>query len=179
VLIGKRVDLRAIEPSDFELLWRWLNDPNVMQWWGRPGNTVSLPQVQREEQEKLLRPDGQKFIIATKDGVSIGQIDYYELDWQQRSAWTSIMIGESDYWSGGYGSDAMRTLLHYLFDELALHRISLTVHESNVRARRSYEKNGFVSEGVLREWQFFDGRWVNGIMMSVLDHEFRDIDSSA
>ncbi len=176
MLIGDRVDLRAVEPADYELLWRWLNDPNVMQWWGRPGNTVSLPEVRRQEEATAGGGRGRKYIIETKQGEPIGQIDYYDLDWQERSAWISIMIGEAEYWSGGYGSDAMRTLLRFLFGQLGLHRITLTVHESNGRAEHSYLKNGFVREGILREWQYFDGRWVNGIMMSVLDREFRQLD---
>lgn len=172
MLIGERIELRAVEVADYALLWRWLNNPEVMQYWGRPGNTVSLPQVARDEEALAARDSSYKYIIQTRDAEPIGQIDYYDLDWRQRSAWTSIMIGDSEYWSGGYGTDAMRTLLRYLFEQLALHRVTLTVHESNTRAQRSYEKNGFVAEGVLREWQYFNGQWVNGIIMSVLDRDF-------
>ncbi len=172
MLIGERVELRAVETDDYALLWRWLNDPEVMRYWGRPGNTVSLAQVTRDEEALAGRSTTHKYIIQTLEGDPIGQVDYYDLDWVQRSAWTSIMIGQRDYWSGGYGTDAMRTLLCYLFEQLALHRVTLTVHESNTRAQRSYAKNGFVAEGVLREWQYFDGQWVNGIIMSVLNRDF-------
>lgn len=172
MLIGERVELRAVEPADYALLWRWLNDPEVMQYWGRPGNTESLPEVTRAEETRAASTTTRKYIIQTRDAEPIGQIDYYDLDWLQRSAWTSIMIGDPNYWSGGYGTDAMRTLLRYLFEQLGLHRVTLTVHESNTRAQRSYEKNGFVAEGVLRDWQHFNGSWVNGIIMSVLDRDF-------
>lgn len=172
MLIGERVELRAVEVADYALLWRWLNNSEVMQYWGRPGNTVSLAQVARDEEVLAARDSAYKYIIQTHDAEPIGQIDYYDLDWKQRSAWTSIMIGEPEYWSGGYGTEAMRTLLRYMFEQLALHRVALTVHESNTRARRSYEKNGFTAEGVLREWQYFNGKWVNGIIMSVLDRDF-------
>jgi RimJ/RimL family protein N-acetyltransferase len=171
---GSRVTLRAVEAGDYPLLAHWLNDPDVMVHWGRPGNTVSLEQVQRAEQEQASRSNSQKYMIET-EGVPIGQIDYYDLDWQNRSAWVSIMIGDAAYWSGGYGTDAMRALLGYLFHQLDLHRVTLTAHESNGRAIRSYEKNGFVREGTLRDWAHYNGRWVNGIVMSVLKAEFTQL----
>lgn len=172
MLIGKLIDLRAVEPADFGLLWGWLNDPEVMLYWGRPGNSESMAEVARREQEQALRGSSRKYIIQTKDGQPIGQIDFYDLDWQARSAWVSIMIGEKTHWGGGYGSDAMRTLLTYLFRQLGLHRVTLTTHETNGRAIRSYEKNGFVREGLMRDWAYFDGSWTNGVIMAVLASDF-------
>lgn len=172
MLKGSLVNLRAVEPDDYRLLWQWVNDPEVMVYWGRPGNSESLPEVSRLEAEQAARGTSRKYMVETLDGRAIGQIDYYELNWQARSAWTSIMIADREYWGGGYGTDAMRTLLSYLFNQMGLHRISLTAHITNTRAIRSYEKNGFTSEGTLREWAYFNGAWIDGILMSVLDRDF-------
>jgi RimJ/RimL family protein N-acetyltransferase len=172
MLTGKLVDLRAVEPADYDLLWKWMNNPEVMLYWGRPGNTESRAQVAAREETESARGNSRKYIIEAHDGGPVGQIDYYDLDWQSRSAWVSVMIAEQEYWGGGYGTDAMRTILKYLFEEMGLHRVVLTVHETNTRAQRSYEKNGFQREGTLRDWAFFNGQWVNGIIMSVLASEF-------
>lgn len=178
VIKGTLVDLRAVEPDDIPLLARWLNDPEVMEYWGRPGYTVSVPEVESQERLQSARGTSHKYIIQAKSGEAIGQIDFYDLDWQNRSAWTSIMVGEQSFWSGGYGTDAMRTLLGYLFRQLQLHRVALNVHETNVRAQRSYGKNGFVQEGVMRDWAFFNGHWVDGIVMAVLAEDFERINPS-
>jgi RimJ/RimL family protein N-acetyltransferase len=53
-----------------------------------------------------------------------------------------------------------------------LHRISLEVFAFNPRARRAYEKAGFVVEGVLRDALYWDGEWVDSIAMSVLAAEW-------
>jgi RimJ/RimL family protein N-acetyltransferase len=172
MLVGTRVRLRALDPSDFPLLTHWLNDSDVMVYWGRPGNTVSVSEVAAQEERNAARGNSRKYIIETTDGVPIGQIDYYDLDWQARSAWISIMIGHPDYWGGGYGTDAMRTLLTYLFRQLGLHRVALTAHAGNERARKSYRKNGFVEEGVLRDWAYFNDAWEDGVLMSVLAGDF-------
>lgn len=175
---GTKVDLRAVEPSDIVLIAGWLNDPDIMRYWGRPGTTLSIAEVEARETAEAARGNSRKYIIQTKAGDAIGQIDYYDLDWQNRSAWVSVMLGDSEYWGGGYGTDAMRTLLRYLFRELDLHRVALNVHETNERARRSYEKNGFASEGVLRDWAYFEGQYTNGIVMAVLKQDFLRLQQS-
>jgi RimJ/RimL family protein N-acetyltransferase len=177
VIEGTLVDLRALEPEDIPILTRWLNNPNVMVYWGRPGQTLTRAEVEAQERANSARGNSRKYIIQTKEAQPIGQIDYYDLDWQNRSAWVSIMIGEPDFWSGGYGSDAMRALLRFLFSQLDLHRVALTVHESNARAQRSYAKNGFQVEGTLRDWAYFDGAWTNGIVMAVLKPDFKRRDA--
>jgi RimJ/RimL family protein N-acetyltransferase len=155
-----------------------MNDSNVMLYWGRPGNTQSLAQIRTEEERQAARTNSQKYLIETLEGHEpIGQIDYYDLDLIARSAWTSIMIGNPKYWGGGYGTDAMRALLRYLFQQLGLHRVSLTAHRSNTRAQRSYEKSGFVSEGLMRDWMFFNGEYVDGVIMAVLEDDFRRVDT--
>ena len=175
MLNGSLVNLRAVEPDDYRLLWQWRNDPEIMVYWGRPGNTESLPEVARTEELQAARGTSRKYIVETQDGHPIGQIDYYDLDWQARSAWTSIMIADRAYWGGGYGTDAMNALLRYLFTQLGLHRVSLSAHVSNTRAIRSYEKNGFQSEGTMREWAYFNGAWVDGVLMSVLETDFANV----
>lgn len=177
MLKGRLADLRAIEPADYPLLARWYNRPDIMLYWGLPGNTISSAEVVRREEAEAARGNSRKYIVQTKEGEPIGIVDYYDLDWQARRAWVSILIGEESHWGGGFGTDAMHTLLRYLFRQLGLHRISLTVHESNVRAQRSYAKNGFRHEGVMQDWAYFDGHWENGILMSVLEHGFPDGES--
>ena len=177
MLVGSRVRLRAVEPFDYPLLHTWLNDAHVMKYWGRPGNTQSLAEVRADEERQAARTNSRKYMIERLDGGDpIGQIDYYDLDLVSRSAWTSIMIGDPAYWGGGYGTESMRVLLRYLFRQLGLHRVTLTAHASNERAQRSYLKNGFVVEGTLRDWMYFDGAYSDGVIMSALEDDFRRLD---
>ncbi|MCX4835122.1 GNAT family N-acetyltransferase [Streptomyces sp. NBC_01016] len=72
----------------------------------------------------------------------------------------------------GLGTEATRLIVGYGFEELGLHRISLEVYASNPRARRAYEKVGFVAEGVLRDALLWDGERVDAVVMSVLAPEW-------
>lgn len=82
------------------------------------------------------------------------------------------MIGEKDMWSQGYGSDAMVVLLRYLFDEMNINRVGLYVDVGNHRALRSYEKCGFSREGVVRQYRFKDGRYLDSVQMSILQQDW-------
>lgn len=123
------------------------------------------------EQDKLV-PDLLIFLIRTlEDDKVIGDI---ELDrpTHHRDAFVGIGIGDPDYWSKGYGSDAMRIILRYAFQELNLHRVSLNVFEYNPRAIRSYEKVGFKIEGRYRQFINREGRRWDIIMMGITYQEW-------
>ncbi len=83
------------------------------------------------------------------------------------------MIGDKSYWSRGYGTDAIVTLLRFGFDEVNLHRVALEVNEDNARAIACYRKCGFVEEGRLRDHRFRRGEYRDTLIMGVLAGEFR------
>ena len=88
------------------------------------------------------------FAIRTlSDDRLIGDIGVWIESWAHGEAWVGIGLGERDYWGNGYGTDAMRLMLRFAFDELNLQRVSLGVYAYNPRAIRSYEKAGFRREG--------------------------------
>ncbi|MDF5756993.1 GNAT family protein [Spongiactinospora sp. TRM90649] len=74
--------------------------------------------------------------------------------------------------SRGLGTEATRLIVGYAFEKLGLHRVSLWVYAFNPRARRAYEKAGFVAEGVLRDSLLWEGERVDATMMSILAPEW-------
>ena len=66
----------------------------------------------------------------------------------------------------------VRRLFGHAFEGLGLHRVSLYVYTHNPRARRAYEKVGFVAEGVERETLWQGGEWIDAVRMSVLAPEW-------
>ena len=119
----------------------------------------------------LTWPDGQP--IGPAEGRYIGHVRLTVLLWHARSARLALGIYDRRFWSRGYGTEAIRLLLRYAFDDLGLHRVDLLVIEYNARAIRAYEKCGFVREGVVRESALVDGAWYGDIQMSILEHEYR------
>ena len=116
-------------------------------------------------------PDGRP--VDQSEGRYIGGAGLYDIAWPDRRAHLAIGIFDRRFWSHGYGTEAIRLLLRYGFDELQLHRIDLRVLEYNARAIRAYEKCGFVREGVERDSAFVDGAWHSDVIMGILDHDYR------
>ncbi len=177
ILRGTHVVLRPLATGDLRRCVRWFSDPQVTQFLGRAG-PVTLAEEERWFRDYVRRGDEQIFAIEI-DGRHVGNLGLHKVDRVHRKADLGIVIGEMSYWSRGYGTDALRTALRYGFGPLGLNKVSLDVLEGNARAIRSYEKCGFVREGIHREDVYKDGRFLNVIRMSILSREFGDRERAA
>ena len=106
--------------------------------------SMSFSDYHRYTQEEL-RYDSYysvRLAVDTLDGIHIGNCMYYDINDRRQEAELGIMIGNRDYWSQNYGSDAIKTLIDYVFSYTHLTKIYLHTLEENRRARRSFEKSG-------------------------------------
>jgi RimJ/RimL family protein N-acetyltransferase len=174
LFLGERVRLVAPNPeTDAEVFVRWSRDSEFMRLFDSdPARMWSLKGT-KEMLERAPHDNSFHFVIRTlADDKLIGMTGLHGISPSHRDASVSIGLGERDYWSKGYGGDAMRVMLHFAFTELNLHRVSLWTFEYNKRAIRSYEKVGFVHEGHIRELLNRDGRRWDGIQMGILRTEW-------
>ena len=174
---GKRLRLRGIERSDIPTFVRWFNDPEVRSYL-KMYMPMSTAQEEVWFEKQLMDQDRHLFGIEILEGKLIGNVGIEDIDWKNRCATLGIVIGEKDYWGQGYGTEAITTLLHFLFTEMNLHRVSLSVYEYNQRAMHCYEKCGFTLEGRNREAHFHDGRYHDELIMGILRDEFLSGQSS-
>jgi RimJ/RimL family protein N-acetyltransferase len=120
-----------------------------------------------------------RLAIETQEGVHIGNCGLHRGRPEDRHAELGIMIGDKDYQSNGYGTDAVMTLVRFAFEQMNLNKVSLGVFEFNERARAVYRKCGFVEEGRAREEYFQDGRYWDIVRMGVLRREFEALHGAA
>lgn len=175
LLEGQLVRLSFANTDQVVQMWtKWDADTEFKRLLDDEPPRMVSPAQHRKELEEETRND-KSFFFAVRPLESDANIGFTALwvNWSQRDAFVAIGIGERDYWGRGYGTDAMRLTLRYAFDELNLHRVSLTVWGVNERAIRSYEKAGFRREGVVRETMRREGRRVDIVVMGVLSSEFR------
>ena len=167
ILTTKRVRLRPLQESDLAHFQRWLADDELRRWLGSVNEQPSVAEEFDWYTSKRQDPDAILWSIEAAGGTLIGNVEL-RLRLLHRRAEVGIGIFDRQYWGKGYGTEAMRLVLDYAFGELKLNRVELTADEENVRAIRSYEKCGFVREGLLREHRLIDGRPVDSVAMAVI-----------
>ncbi len=175
-LQGKLTVLKITDPErDADLYNAWMKDSQFMRLLDSDPMTLWPKKMTKDWLEKHL-DDFLQFSIFRKDQPEkpIGFIGLDGINWISGDAWVGIGIGERDCWGKGYGTDAMNVLLCYAFCQLNLHRVSLSVFDYNPRAIRSYEKAGFVREGVEPQFLEREGKRFDLILMGILRAEWKD-----
>jgi len=175
VIYGERVRLRAAEREDVKSFYTWVNDPDVTRYL-----SLNFPMSMVDEESwfnaMTQRSQGEKTLaIEVRDGNGwkmIGNCGVFDIDVVSRLGEIGIMLGEKDEWDKGYGTEAMSLLVRHCFETLNFNRVYLRVYAENLRAKRAYEKAGFVEEGRLREAVYKNGKYDDVIIMSVLRAEW-------
>ncbi len=177
LLCGSLVRLCAINSvTDAESFSRSTRDAEYMRLSDaslvRMFNTKQVSQFLERELEGESPMMFAFSIRMLADDRLIGEIDLSGINWASRESIVGIGIGDRNAWGKGYGTDAMRIILRFGFEELNLHRIFLNVFEYNPRAIRSYEKVGFKHEGRQRQVLNRNGKRWDLIYMGILRDEW-------
>ena len=167
-LRGAAVTLRPMTYDDLPQLMRWGSDPDFRhyQWGQKPGEFGE--KNARAWIERMSRPGDSACWVIERDGRPIGFANYRDFHPKGKSAEIGIGIGEPDLWGKHLGRDALETLVHYLFDELGLHRIGLSVIGFNDRAIWMYKAVGFEFEGIERDAVGTEDGFLDDVKMAMV-----------
>ena len=171
---GKLVRLRAPENGDLAPLLLYLNDYQTMR--GAVGSLL-LPVTEEDACGMLAAQGGHsrgeyQFSVETlAEGRMIGRCGFVSVDTRNRQAECAILIGDPAFRGRGYGSDALRTLCRFGFDEMNLHRIWARVLDFNEASLRCFTQCGFCREGVLRQDCWREGAWHDTVLLALLERE--------
>ncbi|MBK1813769.1 GNAT family N-acetyltransferase [Clostridium sp. YIM B02505] len=114
------------------------------------------------------------FIIFSKITKKVvGEVVLNDIYRNNRSSNIRIVIFNKQDFNKGYGTEALVLALQYGFGMLNLHRIELEALSFNERAIKVYEKVGFDKEGVKREGWYFNHRYHDLVIMSILEDGYR------
>ncbi|NUU77133.1 GNAT family N-acetyltransferase [Paenibacillus xylanilyticus] len=174
LLQTERIYLRPFETTDVDAYFPGLFDAEMRRLTGTQ-NSFTRTQV-----GKFIENAGQDdsrlmLLIALQDNDQIiGEVALMDMHAKNRSAHVRIGIDRAEHQGKGYGSEALLLMLDYGFGICNLHRIELEVYAFNERAIRAYEKLGFQREGTRRDALYYNHRYHDAILMSMLEHEFRE-----
>ena len=165
---GERVYLSPINLEDCEMYVKWLNNPNITQFLDCNDNLITLSK-ERELLEKLANEEFTLAIVKKEDDTLLGNIGLTKIDYKNGKAELGIFIGDEDNLSKGYGSEAIRLMLGFAFNEIRLHNVMLTVFSNNPRAIKAYTKCGFKEFGRRHDAIYHNGEYLDLIYMEVIN----------
>ncbi len=139
-------------------------EPEVVRHWGT-----------FDEADGILGDDDVEVFVVEVGGEVIGAVQFGEEDDPMyRHASVDIFLTTSMH-GQGFGSDAIRTIARYLFDERGHHRLTIDPAAHNRAAIAAYERVGFLRVGVMRDYERGpDGTWHDGLLMDMLSGELVD-----
>lgn len=136
-IFGDRLELRSVNQDDFDLLFRWLNDPEVYRWWG--GVPIASDVVQ-QKYLGLRRPQVEGYIIEAT-GIPIGYAQRHQTGDDEGGV---DLFLAPEMRGRGYGGDAVRALVKYLTQVEGWKRITVDPEQDNIPAQSFWRKLGFV-----------------------------------
>ncbi|WP_330477645.1 aminoglycoside 6'-N-acetyltransferase [Streptomyces platensis] len=151
-LRGATIVLRPTTEADFRTLDRIVREPEVAAWWSVPD-------------------DYRDMLAILVDDEVIGAIQFSEeTDPEFRHAAIDIFLTTNRH---PLGTDAVRTLAHWLIHKRGHHRLTIDPAAANTGAIRSYRKVGFKPVGIMRAYgrDYRTGGWADGLLMDLLADE--------
>ena len=172
-LVGERIYLSPKSIEDVEKYTEWMNDFEVTDYTGRSHQILTI-EAEKNYLEAHINEEATFAIVESKTDKLLGSIGLHKIDHFKRTATLGIFIGDKDYRSKGYGTEAIRLLLDYGFNYMNLHSVKLELMSFNERALKCYKKCGFKETGRIRENRFINGNYYDTITMDILESEFTE-----
>ncbi|WFE27983.1 GNAT family protein [Solwaraspora sp. WMMD791] len=173
--VGDLVRLRAIEPDDDGYYLDFAEDTEDERSVFRVEPPRSTAQLRQEiAAVGTWQPGSDCFALAIErvdNPGMIGAISTRDTDPRSGSFSYGLAIAR-DQRRHGHATEAARILLRYMFTQRRYHKCLVDIHATNVASLRLHERLGFVVEGLLREQEYFDGRYQDVVLMGLLGPDF-------
>lgn len=170
------VKLRALEPSDLELLYTWENN---MEIWN-VSNTITpfskyvLKKYIDTSHLDIWEAKQLRLIIEAKTTsslmcVPVGSIDLFDFEPFHMRAGVGILIAGNEYRQKGFATEALRLLIKYSFETLQLHQLYCNISSDNSISLKLFQNLGFEIIGEKKEWNKSADGWKNEMSLQLLN----------
>lgn len=163
LLYGKKIALRAMEPSDAELMYCWENDTRL---WSTSNTTRPFSRavindfiagssldIYTSRQLRLM-------MVESFGGGTVGCVDLFDFDPFNRRAGVGVLIYQAGDRRRGFAHEAIELLCDYALGYLGMEQLWADVPVSNVASERLFRASGFECSARRCHWiRKEDGQW--------------------
>ena len=165
-LKGENIYLRALEPNDLDVLYKWENNPVIWKVSNTfaPFSKFVLEQYLVNAHEDIFISKQIRLMICLTDKTPIGTIELFEFDVHNSRVGVGVMIDESVE-NKGYATQALQILCNYCFEVLLVKQIYCNISASNEKSLHLFKKIGFTEVGLKKQWNkiaqtTFEDEWM-------------------
>ncbi len=173
-LIGQKINLRKVVPSDAESIYQNAKDKDICK-----AVPLPMPYTLKSAKDYIKfcqrswndKSETQFGIEDKETGKIIGMIGLIDLDFKSKKAEVGYWVGKK-YWGKGTAKEALKLILKFAFSNLKLNRVYAKTYSINLASSKLLEKCNFKLEGRLRKEGKFKGRWDDLLIYGILKEEY-------
>ena len=171
-LQSERLILRAPEPSDLDVLYRWENDQSLWQVSNSitPVSKFILKEYIKKSHLDIYQVKQLRLMIDLTDNdkaIPVGCIDIFDFDPYHQRAGMGIVI-DADYRNQGIASEAIEATVDYGFHTLGLHQLYCNILENNPASLKLFQQQGFEIVGTKKDWVRTQNGWLDELILQRL-----------
>jgi diamine N-acetyltransferase len=158
--MANSIHLRALEPSDLDLLYRWENDERV---WFSSSTTRPLSKQTLQwyiDSVNDIYTDKQVRLIISNGTDSLGCVDLFDFDPLNQRVGIGIMV-DAEFEGMGVAQQAIQEVKRYAFTQLGVHQLFCQIAANNTRSIALFEKTGFVHKATKTDWLRIHNEWTD------------------
>ena len=170
IIETERLVLREVVDADAHEIFILRTDPRVIKYLDRAPAT-SMEEVHQfihTIKDAQTKNTGICWAIALKDNPQlIGTIAIWKIDIDHHRGEIGYTL-QADYHGRGIMHEALKAALDYGFYTMNLHSVEANVNPNNASSIKLLERNNFIREAYFKENYFFDGKYLDSAIYSLL-----------
>jgi ribosomal-protein-alanine N-acetyltransferase len=171
VLITPRLFLRRLTTDDADNMFIMRSNKSTMRYVPRPlaKEKKDVLEIIERINTNIDNHQGINWVLELKESKQfVGLIGYHRIEPENHRAEVGYMI-QKQHEGNGYSTEALKEVVKYGFNEMKLHSIEAVIDPENSASEKILKKCGFVKEAHFRENEFWEGKYIDSAVYSLLN----------
>lgn len=162
MLKGEKVFLRAMEPLDLSVLYKWENNTEHWKYSNTtlPYSKSLLKQFIENSSNDIFVDKQVRFMICEVETEKpVGTMDLFDFDPINMRAGVGILIADNEDRRKGYARESIQLAIDFSFKKLRLHQLFCDITSDNENSIKLFQSLGFIISGTKKQWRNIEGNW--------------------
>ena len=154
MLENEKIRLRAVEPEDLDRLYEWENNPRL---WAigntrNPYSRFILKQYIADSDKDIYETKQLRLMmVSVETGEAVGTVDLFDFDLHHSRIALGLFVDPA-FQGKGFAKASLLLVEEYVFNFLKINQLYCHISEKNTASRLMFEKEGYESNGILKNW---------------------------